>query len=106
MFYKILKNDRVVDVLDKLVYMKWQEKHKIMVLCSENEAQGILSSDGEQVWHEPSLYEFPSECEGKYSSVDIEKIDEFEYKSLKALNGKTPEDIFDEAVMLLLERGL
>lgn len=103
--YKILKSGRVVDVLNKLIYVKWQPKHQIIVLCTENDAQGFLSSDGNHVWHEPSLYNFPEECNGKYDSIEIEEIDKFEYESLKALNYKTAEEIFDEAVLLMLERG-
>lgn len=103
MFYKVIKNNRVIDVLDKLVYVKWQEKHKIMVLCNEDEAQGIISSDGNKIWHEASLYRFPIRG---YDEVKLEEIDEYEYEQLKALNFKTPEEIFDAAIMMLLERGV
>lgn len=103
MYYKVLKNNRVIDVLDKLVFVKYQPKYKIMVLCSESEAQGILSSDCEYVWHEPSLYEIPADG---YDTIQLEEIDRYEYESLKALNYKTAEEIFDNAVMMLLERGL
>lgn len=103
MFYKVLKNNRVIDVLDQLIYVKWQEKHKIMVLTDENDAQGIVSSDGEQIWHEPSLYKIPVDG---YDIVQLEVIDEFEYKQLKALNGKTAEEIFDSAVLLTMQKFL
>ena len=103
MYYKVLQNDRVIDVLDKLVYLKWNEKHSIMILCDENNAQAILSSDGDSIWHEDTLYKIPVDG---YETVHVEKIDEFEYKQLKALNGKTPQEIFDQAVLLTLERFL
>lgn len=103
MYYKVMKNNRVIDVLDKLIYVKWQEKHKLMVLCDENEAQGILSSDGEHVWHESSLYEIPI---NGYDTVLLEEIDKYEYERLKALNYKTAEEIFDEAVIMMLERSV
>lgn len=103
MYYKVMKNNRVIDVLDKLIYVKWQEKHKLMVLCDENEAQGILSSDGEHVWHESSLYEIPI---NGYDTVLLEEIDKYEYEQLKALNYKTAEEIFDEAVIMMLERSV
>ena len=103
MFYKVLKNNRVIDVLDQLIYVKWQEKHRIMVLTNENDAQGIISSDGEQIWHESSLYKIPVDG---YDTVQLEEIDEFEYKQLKALNGKTAEEIFDSAVLLTMQKFL
>jgi hypothetical protein len=36
MYYKVLKNNRVIDVLDNLIYLKWEPKHKIMVLSGGN----------------------------------------------------------------------
>jgi len=103
MYYKVIKNGRVIDVLDKLIYLKWQDKHKIMVLCTENDAQAILSSDGDTIWHEKTLYKIPIEG---FDTVEIFEIDQFEYKQLKALNGSTPEEIVDNIILLLLERGM
>ena len=104
MYYKVIKNNKVIDVLERLVYLRWQDKHKIMLLCDENEAQAILSSDGNTIWHEDTLYKIP--VEGLYDTVHLEEIDLYEYKQLKALNGKTAEEIFDAAILLALERGL
>lgn len=103
MFYKVIKDGRVIDVLDQLIFMRYQPKHKIMILCGENEAQAILSSDMNTIWHEETLYNVPI---GGYDTVSIKEIDEFEYKQLKALNGKTPEDIIDNFMMQLIEEGV
>ena len=103
MYYKVIYNGRVIDVLDKLIYLKWQEKHNIMILCDENSAQAILSSDGDTIWHEDTLYNIPV---SGFETVHIEPIDEFEYKNLRALNGKTPEEIFDQAVLLTMQKFL
>lgn len=105
MYYKVLKDNRVIDVLEQLIYVKWQPKHKIMVLTDINDAQGILSSDCEHVWHDSTLYRFPDDVDG-YTNVKLEEIDEFEYNSLKALGGKTPEEIVDATILLMLERGM
>ena len=100
MYYKVLKNNKVIDVLDKLIYLKWQPKHKIMVLSDINEAQAILSSDNETIWHEKTLYRIPVEG---YDEVEILPIDKIEYKQLKILNMKTPEEIIDEFLLGLIE---
>ena len=105
MYYKVLKNNKVIDVLDKLIYLKWQPKHKIMVLSDINEAQAILSSDNETIWHEKTLYRIPVD-EVKFDTVEVQEIDEYEYKQLKILNMKTPEEIIDEFVMSLLEGNI
>lgn len=103
MYYKVLKNDRVIDVLDHLIYLKWEPKHKIMILTDENDAQAILSSDKNAIWHERTLYKVPV---SGFDTVDIVEIDQYEYKQLKALNMSTPQEIIDEFVLSLLEGGI
>lgn len=92
MYYKVIKNNKVIDVLDQLIYLKYQPKHGIMVLCDENEAQAILSSDKNTIWHEKSLYKIPVDG---YDVVELIEIDEYEYKQLKILNMQSPQEIID-----------
>jgi len=103
MYYKVLKNNKVIDVLHNLTYLKYQPKNKIMVLCGLNEAQAILSSDGNTIWHEVSLYELPV---SGFDTVEVVEIDEYEYKQLKMLNGKTPEEIIDNFLLTLIENNI
>ena len=103
MYYKVIKNNKVIDVLDHLTYLKWQPKNKIMLLSDLNEAQAILSSDGNTVWHVEGLYDLPVDG---YQTVKLVEIEEFEYKQLKVLNMKSPESIIDEYNLLLLEMGV
>ena len=100
MYYKVLKNNKVIDVLDSLIYLKWQPKHKTMILTGEDDAQAILGSDKNTIWHEESLYRIPV---SGYESVSVQEIDEFEYKQLKILGMQTPEEIIDAFVLSLLE---
>lgn len=103
MYYKVLKNNRVIDVLDNLIYLKWEPKHKIMVLTDENSAQAILSSDGDNIWHEETLYKVPVDG---YDTVKIVEIDEYEFKQLKMLNGKSVDEILQEYTLLLISEGV
>jgi hypothetical protein len=103
MYYKLVKNNKVVDVLDHLTYLKWQPKHKIMLLSDEGEAQAILGSDGNTIWHVEGFYDLPVEG---YETVKLIEINSLEYKQLKMLNGKTPEEIIDEFVASLIEDNL
>ena len=103
MYYKVIKNNKVIDVLDNLIYLKWQPKHKTMILTDENDAQAILSSDKNKIWHERTFYKIPVDG---YDTVDLIEIDEYEYKQLKVLNMRSPESIIDEYNLLLLEMGV
>lgn len=103
MFYKVIKDDKVIDVLNGLVFLKYQKKHDRMIFCDVSEAQAILSSDGNIIWHEESLCDIPV---FGYDTVHVEEIDEYEYMQLKVLNGKTPNEIIDAFVLTLLESGV
>ena len=103
MYYKVMKNNKVIDVLDNLVYLKWQPKHKMMVLSCEDEAQAILSSDKNSVWHERTLYKIPAEG---FDEVEVLPIEEYEYRQLIMLCLSTPEEIIDNFVLSLLEDNI
>lgn len=103
MYYKVLKDNKVIDVLDRLIFVKYQKKHDIMLLCDQSEAQAIVSSDGSYTWHVNWLYNIPV---SGYDTVELIEIDEYEYKQLKMLNMRTPEEIIDEYTLLLLDGGV
>ena len=103
MYYKVISNDRVIDVLHQLIFLKWQSKHQTMLICEEREAQGILSSDANSCWHVEGMYKIPVDG---YKTVQLVQIDEEEYLQLKALNGKTPEEIIDNYTLYLINKGV
>lgn len=103
MYYKVLKNNKVIDVLENLIYLKWEPKHKIMVLSDENDAQAILSSDMNTIWHEKTLYRVPVDG---FDTVEIEEIDEYEYKQLKMFACKSLEEVLEEYTFLLISEGV
>ena len=103
MFYKVIKNNKVIDVLTQLIYLKYQPKHNIMVVCDEDEAQAILSSNKNYIWHIPELYEIPIDG---YDTVDLVEIDKYEYDDLKRLGLMTREEIIDEYTLSLITGGV
>ena len=46
MYYKVLKDNKVIDVTDYLSFVKYEQSRKRMLVCDKSEAQGIVSSDG------------------------------------------------------------
>jgi len=103
MYYKVIKDNKVIDVLDQLIFLKYQKKHNIMIICNESEAEAILSSDKNKIWHEKTLYKVPVDG---YDTVELVEIDKYEYEKLKMLNYKTPEEIIDAFVLSLMEGGV
>ena len=102
MYYKVMKNGRVIDVLDQLIYVKWSPKLCCMTRTNESYAQGFLSSDKSTIWHADQFLQLPVTG---YDTVDLVEIDEYEYKQLKTLSYKTPEDIIDAFVLSLFDEG-
>lgn len=102
-YYQVIYNRKVIDVLDRLVYCKLQLKHKVLLLCQEKEAQGILSSDCSSAYHTSELLPFPV---SDYPTVTIEEITKTEYDRLKDLNFKTADEIREDLITELIERGI
>ena len=101
--YKIIKNNQVIDLLETLTYVQMFPTNYNVVRCGLKEAQGIMSSDKKTIWHLQGFYDFPID---KYETVEAVKISKEEYHQLKALNGKTVEEIIDEYTLSLIEGGL
>jgi hypothetical protein len=74
-----------------------------MVLSDEDNAQAILSSDKNTIWHEKTLYRVPVDA---FDEVELVEIDEYEYKKLRMLNLNTPEEIIDNFLLALLENNI
>lgn len=103
MYYKIIKNNEVVDIVPSLSYVRISPKSQKILLCSQEQASGIVSSDSKTVWHLEGYYPFPGD---EYETVKAIQINKEEYYQLKALNGKTPEEIIDNYTLYLIEEGL
>lgn len=103
MYYKVIKDNKVIDVLDKLIYLRYQPKHNRMVLCDESKAQAFFSSDRKNIWHTETLYNLPIDG---YDVVELQEINKYEYEQLRVLNLSTPEAIIDEFLASLINEGV
>lgn len=79
-YYKVIVNGNVIDA--NFVFLKWQEKHNILVGCDAEEAHFIQSSDQKEVWRAEWLNPVP-EGAGEYTIVDAVEITETEYVELR-----------------------
>lgn len=102
-YYKVLKDGKVIDVLDHIHYLKYNFKHNRMFNSIHADAEAILSSDGKYAWHLRGLKKVPVKG---YDTVEIQEIDIYEYEQLKKFNCKSAIELIDDFVMELIEGGI
>ena len=74
--YQIVKNAEVIELQEKLSWVKYQSKNDIVISCSEEDGQGILcgsnvvDEEGKTAWQENSVI---------YSVVGKLQCKDFEY---------------------------
>lgn len=80
MYYKISKSETLVDVFDKLEYVRYSEKSNAVLLCNEDENPfGVLSNRRDSYYQVEGWTECPIPCQ----EVALETISESEYLELK-----------------------
>ena len=80
MFYKVIENDKVIDVLSNLEFIVHQKNNNITVIGKKSEAFGVLSSDSNEIYAVSGMKIPP---DGNYRIVTLAVIDGIEYESLK-----------------------
>ncbi len=78
MYYKIISDGQIVDASDSLRYVRWQEKNRIFLSCEESEADGIVTSDGADIY-----LLLTSEAREGYRYAIVADIGEEEYLALR-----------------------
>lgn len=94
MFYKIVKGNTIVDATQVLSYVRQNLINKVIIACSPEIANGIVSSDGSVIWH---LEGQPQFLEGSFESVKVVEITESEYNTIIEVlgNGEEAENAED-----------
>lgn len=102
MFYKIIKNGKVIDVIDQIVYVRYNKRHDDIYLCRPENQNAFLSQDRKRCFRVRSM----KPCEKEFDTVVLEEIDESEYLQLRALNMRTPQEIIDAYTLALITGGV
>ena len=79
-YYKVISNDTVIDA--NFVWLRWQEKNRIIIGCEAEDAQFIQSSDQKHIWHVVWLNPVPVGA-GQYETVEAVEITEEEYIDIR-----------------------
>lgn len=79
MYYKLMSNDLVVDLLRKVCYVRYLSKSKRWVITDPQSAHGVMGSDQNTIY---LLEGRNCAYEGKLTTVYVNEIEEKEYLRL------------------------
>lgn len=82
MYFKIIYNALVIDILDSVQYVRWLKRGKKFVKTEMTSANGILASDGINIYHVEEMPDFDGM--GNYKTVHMLQIEKEEYDKLKS----------------------
>lgn len=82
MFYMVIQDKTIIDVLSEISYVRTQVVHNRLMNCNKEYAEGILSSDTSTIWYCPDLI---AENVKDYPSVTLIEIDEDKYNQLREI---------------------
>lgn len=89
--YKVIQNNEIIDVLDKLHYVWRNPRNGVLLSCDARHSQGVISYDGSTIYSiGDKLTEYPT--------VTLEEIDADEYKRLRDLLDGVEEPVTETAV--------
>ncbi len=102
MYFKVVYNGSVLDVLDTLRFVRYDARHNNIIGCDEEYAEGFLSSDRTKAYRIEGMA-----INGKeFDTVVLVRIDKAEYDAIKPFRGQTKEEIIDEYNKMLIEMGV
>lgn len=82
MYFKIIYNALVIDILDSVQYVRWLKRGKKFVKTEMTSANGIFASDGINIYHVEGMPDFDGM--GNYKTVHMLQIEKEEYDKLKS----------------------
>lgn len=77
--YKVIENNQIIDVLEEAQFIKYLPKSKKQILVDERQANGVVSSNGNEVYH---LLNTPYTFAESKRTVSLVQIGEEEYNNL------------------------
>lgn len=80
MFYKVMFNNMVVDLLTEARWVRYLPNSKRLVATDSQAANGIMGSDHDTVYH---LFGKPYTFDKEVKTVEVIKIDGVEYEKLR-----------------------
>lgn len=83
MYFKIIYNNLVIDILDSIQYVRWLKRGQKFVRTEMTSAHGILASDNLNIYHVDGMPEFDGVK--NYKTVRMVEITKEEYDKLNSM---------------------
>lgn len=80
MFYKIMYNNMVIDLLNEVCWVRYLPNSKRLVATDSQAANGVMGSDHNTVYH---IFGKPYTFANEVKTVEVVKIDALEYDRLQ-----------------------
>ena len=80
MFYKIMYNNMVIDLLNEVRWVRYLPNSKRLVATDSQAANGVMGSDHNTVYH---IFGKPYTFANEVKTVEVVKIDGVEYEKLR-----------------------
>lgn len=80
MFYKIMYNNMVIDLLNEVRWVRYLPNSKRLVATDSQAANGVMGSDHDTVYH---IFGKPYTFANEVKTVEVVKIDALEYDRLQ-----------------------
>lgn len=80
MFYKIMHNNMVIDLLNEVRWVRYLPNSKRLVATDSQAANGVMGSDHNTVYH---IFGKPYTFANEVKTVEVVKIDALEYNRLQ-----------------------
>ena len=81
MFYKLMYNNMVVDLLNEVRWVRYLSGAKRFVATDSQAANGVMGSDHDTVYH---IFGKPYNFASELKTVEVVKIDALEYNRLQS----------------------
>lgn len=93
MYYKAILDGQIVDALEDIQCVRYFDKIGILRCRQKDQPEGIISSDGQNIWHVDGWPGFPEDS-GK-ETVQLVEIDAVDYQAIRealdSVGGSIPE---------------
>ena len=80
MFYKIMYNNMVIDLLNEVRWVRYLPNSKRLIATDSQAANGVMGSDHDTVYH---IFGKPYTFTNEVKTVEVVKIDALEYDRLQ-----------------------